>query len=275
MPTQKEMHMAIRGKHALVTGSSRGIGRGIALKLAQHGVKTAIHYFTQEEAANETLAKVRACGGDGFVVQADVCRPEEIQRMFERVRREFDTLDILVSNARPELAAFYRRPMDLTLEQWRMAVDSQAQAFLLEAQTVAQFMPDGGRIIAISYSPSGLTGSWQPWVGMGAAKAALDSLVRYFAVALARRGITVNVVSPGATEDSVVGRLPTEVFQAIKNWHESGWTPMGRVGTPADVGNAVTLLCMEEASFITGQTLHVDGGASLMDPVFPLEIQRG
>ena len=71
-------------------------------------------------------------GGDGFVVQADVSRPEEIQRMFDRVRLEFDTLDILVSNARPELAAFYRPPMDITLEQWRMAVDSQAQAFLLE-----------------------------------------------------------------------------------------------------------------------------------------------
>jgi NAD(P)-dependent dehydrogenase (short-subunit alcohol dehydrogenase family) len=267
--------MALRGKHALVTGSSRGIGRGIALKLAERGVKTAIHYYTQEDAAKETLAKVRACGSDGFLVQADVSRPEEIKRLFERVQQEFGTLDILVSNARPELAAFYRPPMDINLEQWRMAMDSQAQAFLLEVQTVSRLMPDGGRIIAISYSPSGRTGSWQPWVGMGAAKAALDALVRYFAVALGRRNITVNVVSPGATEDSVVGRLPTEVFQAIKKWHESGWTPMGRVGTPADVGNAVLLLCMDEASFITGQTLHVDGGASVMDPVFPLEIQRG
>ena len=267
--------MPLRGKHALITGSSRGIGRGIALKLAEHGVKTAIHYYTQEEAANETLAKVRACGAEGFVVQADVTRPEEIDRMFDRVQREFGKLDILVSNARPELAAFYRPPMDLTLEQWNSAIDSQAQAFLLETQTAARLMPDGGRIIAISYSPSGRTGSWQPWVAMGAAKAALDALARYFAVALGRRGITVNVVSPGATEDSVVGRLPAEVFQAIKAWHESGWTPLGRVGTPADVGNAVLLLCMDEASFITGQTLHVDGGASIMDPVFPLDIQRG
>jgi NAD(P)-dependent dehydrogenase (short-subunit alcohol dehydrogenase family) len=110
---------------------------------------------------------------------------------------------------------------------------------------------------------------------MGTAKAGLDSLSRYFAVALGKRGITVNVISPGATDDSVVGRLPTEVFQAIKSWHEGGWTPLGRVGTPADIGNAVLLLCMDEASFITGQTLHVDGGASIMDTVFPLEIQRG
>jgi enoyl-[acyl-carrier protein] reductase III len=267
--------MSLRGKRALITGSSRGIGRGIALKLAEHGVKTAIHYYTQEEAAKGTLAKVRACGADGFVVQADLTHPEEISRLFDRVQREFGTLDILVSNARPELSAFYRPPMEITLEQWRMALDSQAQAFLLEAQTVARLMPDGGRIIAISYSPSGRSGSWQPWVAMGAAKAALDALVRYFAVALGRRGITVNVISPGTTEDSVVSRLPTEVFQAIKTWHESGWTPLGRVGAPADIGNAVLLLCMDEASFITGQTLHVDGGASIMDPVFPLDIQRG
>ena len=267
--------MTLRGKHALVTGSSRGIGRGITLKLAENGVKTAIHYYRQEEAAKEALALVRACGSDGFVVQADVTRPDEIRGMFDRVKKEFGTLDILVSNARPELAAFYRPPMDINLEQWRSAIDSQAQAFLLEAQTGARIMPDGGRIIAITYSPSGRTGSWQPWVAMGAAKAALDALVRYFAVALGKRGITVNAISPGATDDSVVSRLPTEVFQAIKRWHESGWTPLGRVGTPADIGNAVLLLCMEEASFITGQMLHVDGGASIMDPVFPLEIQRG
>ena len=103
----------------------------------------------------------------------------------------------------------------------------------------------------------------------------LESLVRYFAVALGPRGITVNVISPGATDDSVVSRLPTEVFQAIRAWHESGWTPMRRVGTPADIGNGVMLLCMDEAGFITGQTIHVDGGASVMDPVFPLDIQRG
>jgi enoyl-[acyl-carrier protein] reductase III len=195
--------------------------------------------------------------------------------MFDQVRLEFDGLDIFVSNARPELASFYRPPMDLGLDHWRAALDSQAQAFLLGCQASARLMPDGGRIIAISYSPSGRTGSWQPWIAMGAAKAALDALARYFAVALGRRGITVNIISPGATDDSVVSRLPSEVFQAIRDWHERGWTPMRRIATPADIGNAVTLLCMDEASFISGQTIHVDGGASLMDTVFPLEIQQG
>jgi NAD(P)-dependent dehydrogenase (short-subunit alcohol dehydrogenase family) len=267
--------MPLQGKHALVTGSSRGIGRGIALKLAERGVNVAVHYHTQTEAANETLAQVQARGAKGCLIQADVTRPEDINRMFDQIKREFGRLDIFVSNARPELAAFYQPPMALNLDQWNAAIDSQAQAFLLGSQAAASLMPDGGRIIAISYSPSGRTGSWQPWVAMGASKAALDALSRYFAVALGRRGITVNVISPGATDDSVVGRLPTEVFQAIKAWHESGWTPMRRVGTPADIGNAVTLLCMDEAGFITGQTIHVDGGASVMDPVFPLAIQQG
>jgi len=267
--------MPLQGKYALITGSSRGIGRGIALKLAEQRVNIAVHYYTQVDAANETLAQVKAHGAEGCLIQADVTHPEEISRMFDQVQREFGTLDIFVSNARPELAAFYQPPMALTLDQWHTALDSQAQAFLLGVQASTRLMPDGGRIIAISYSPSGRTGSWQPWAAMGAAKAAMDALARYFAVALGPRGITVNVISPGATDDSVVSRLPTEVFRAIQVWHESGWTPMGRVGTPADIGNAVRLLCMDEAGFITGQTLHVDGGASIMDPVFPLDIQRG
>jgi len=271
----KEVGMPLQGKRALVTGSSRGIGRGIALKLAERGVNIAVHYHTQTEAAKETLAQVQTLGVKGCLIQADVTRTEDIQRMFDQVRRELAGLDIFVSNARPELAAFYRPPMDLGLDHWRAALDSQAQAFLLGCQASAKLMPEGGRIIAISYSPSGRTGSWQPWVAMGAAKAAMEALARYFAVALGPRGITVNVISPGATDDSVVSRLPSEVFKAIQAWHESGWTPMRRVGTPADIGNAVTLLCMDEASFISGQTIHVDGGASIMDAVFPLEIQRG
>ncbi len=274
--------MSLNGKHALITGGSRGIGRGIALKLAENGVRVAIHYYQNEEAAKDTLSKVRANGSDGIVIQADVMRPEDITRMFDRVQAAFGTLDILVNNARPDLPAFYRSPLDITLEHWRVALDSQARAFLLEVQAAARCMSDGGRIIAITYSPSGRTGSWQPWVAMGSAKAALDSLVRYFAVALGKRGITVNGVSPGGVfgapnpiDGGVLTTLPQEVQNAIRAWHESGWTPMGRLGTPGDVGNAVMLLCMEEAGFITGQIIHVDGGASIMDSVFPLNIQQG
>ena len=267
--------MSPEGKHALVTGSSRGIGRGIALKLAERGVRVAVHYFKNESAATDTLAKIRQRGSDGFVIQADVCRPEEIHRMFERIRAEFGKLDILVSNARTEVPTFYQGPMEITLDKWTTALDSQAKAFLLGVREASPLMSDGGRIIAITYAPGGRTGSWQPWVAMGAAKLALESLCRYFAVALAKRGITVNAISPGWIEDSVLNTLPQEVQEMIRSWHEGGWTPMGRLGTPADIGNAVALLCSEEANWITGQLLAVDGGASLMDPGLPLAIQRG
>lgn len=267
--------MSLEGKYALVTGSSRGIGRGIALKLAEKGARVAVHYYEKEAAAKETLAQAREHGSDGFVVQADVSETEAIRRMFSRVKSEFGKLDIFVSSARTELATFYQGPMEIPLEKWDIALDSQAKAFLVAVREAVPLMPDGGRIVAITYTPGGRTGSWQSWVAMGSAKAALESLCRYFAVALAKRGITVNAISPGPIEDSVLNSLPQQVLEMTRAWHASGWTPMGRLGTPADIGNAVALICSEEAGWITGQLIAVDGGASLMDTIFPLEIQRG
>ena len=266
--------MSLNEKQALITGSSRGIGRGIALKLAERGAKVAIHYYQNEAAARDTLSKVRERGSDGFIVQADVSRPDDISRMFKRVQDEFGGLDIFVSNARSEVPTFYQSPLEIGLEQWDMAMDSQGKAFLLGVREASRLMSDGGRIIALTYSVGSRTGSWQPWVAMGAAKAAVESLVRYFAVALARRGITVNALSPGFTEDSVLNSLPPEVQEMVRNWHKE-WTPLGRLGTPADIGNIVAFMCSEEAGWITGQVIFTDGGASIMNPELPPEIQRG
>jgi NAD(P)-dependent dehydrogenase (short-subunit alcohol dehydrogenase family) len=267
--------MPLAGKHALITGSSRGIGRGIALKMAASGVKVAVHYFQNQSAANETLKAVRACGSDGFVAQADVCRPAEISRLFAKVRAEFGKLDIFVSNARPEAATFFQPPLDITLEQWDTAHDSQGKAFLVGVREAIPLMSDGGRILAITYAEGSRTGGLQPWVAMGSAKAALQSLVRYFAVTLAKRGITVNAISPGWTEDSVLNTLPEQAQNLIRNWHKKGWTPMGRLGTPEDIGNVATLMCSEQAAWITGQVICADGGSSLMNPEVPPEIQIG
>src|SRR5881398_141804 len=261
--------MVLSGKHALITGSSRGIGRGIALKLAEHGVNVAVHYYQNETAALETFAQVRERGADGFVVQADVLDPKQITQMFGKIKAEFGKLDIFVSNARPEAGAFFYPPMEITLEQWNAASDSQAKAFLASVHEAVPLMDKGGRILAITYAQGSRTGGLQPWVGMGSAKAALESLVRYFAVTLAKRGITVNAISPGWTEDSVLNSLPPGVQTAIREWHQQGWAPMGRLGTPADVGNVVALLCQAEAGWITGQLIVADGGASLMNPEVP------
>ena len=266
--------MTITARHALVTGGSRGIGRGISLKLADHGVHVAINYVKDEASAKATLEQVRARGADGFIVQADVSQPSQIERMFKRVRDEFGGLDVFVSNARPEVGAFYQPPMSIGLEQWDAAMNSQAKALLVGVREAERLMPENGRIIAITYAPGGRYGSWQSWVGMGAAKSALESLCRYFAVTLAPRGITVNIVSPGWVDDSVLNTLPDPVVQMIRDHHKNGWTPMRRLGTPADIGNVVSLLCSTEAGWITGQLIAADGGMGLMDPALPLAIQQ-
>lgn len=267
--------MSLNGKHALITGSSRGIGRGIALKLAEQGVRIGVHYFQNESAANDTLAEVRKRGSDGFIFQGDVLQLDHVPAMFDKVKSEFGKLDIFVCNARPEAPTFFYPPMDITIEQLNAAFDSQVKVFLLSAREAAALMNDGGRIFALTYAQGSRTGGLLPWVGMGSAKAAMESLVRYFAVALARRNITVNAISPGWTEDSVLNSLPDQVQDLIRNWHTRGWTPMGRLGTPEDIGNVVRLLCSEDAGWITGQVIYADGGASLMNPEVPTEIQVG
>ena len=266
--------ITIKGKTALITGSSRGIGREVALKLAECGVnRIGVHYFKNRIAADDTASKLRERGAEPLLIQADVTKVDDITRMFAVVRESFGGLDIFVSNARPDIEHFYQSVMEIPLENWQTAFDSQSRALLVATREAVKLMPDGGRIIAITYAPGGRTGTWQPWVAMGSAKAAMESLGRYFAVALATRRITVNAVSPGATEDSVFNTLPPEVLQMLRKWAESGWVPMRRLTTPADVGNVVALLCSEEAGFVTGQTIHVDGGCSLAATDLPLELQ--
>lgn len=266
--------MTIKARHALITGGSRGIGRGIALKLAEYGVKIAVNYLRDEASAKATLAQIRARGSDGFIVQADVSRPKDVERLFARVKDEFGGLDIFINNARGEVSTFYEPAMSIGLDKFDAAMDSQAKAFLVAVRAAAEQMGRGGRIVAITYTPGGRYGSWQSWVAMGAAKSALEVLCRYFAVALAPRGITVNAISPGWVEDTVLNTLPDAVVQMIRDWHKSGWTPMGRIGTTSEIGDAVSLLCTEEAGWITGQVIAADGGASLMEPGLPLAIQQ-
>lgn len=269
------MPITIPQKTALVTGSSRGLGRGIVLKLAEAGVKKiAVNYNENDAAAQETARMLKERGAETLLLKANVGNMEHVKAMFAKIKQTWGSLDIYVSNARATLATgFYAGPMEVPIEQWQATYDSQAKEFLVATREAVSMMGKNGRIIAITYAPGGSKGSWQPWVAMGTAKAAKESLARYFAVALAQKGITVNIVSPGACDDSVLSGLPPEVFKMIKDWHESGWTPMRRLGTPADVGNGVVLLCSEAANFITGQTLFVDGGGQAMMPDFPLPIQ--
>lgn len=269
--------MQIKFHSALILGSSRGLGRAIAIKLAQEGVrKIGVHYLTRKDEAEKTLAQVRDRGGDGVLVQGDTSDPASVKTMVEEAAAKLGGCDIFVQSAVPAFDKIYQHGLstEVPLEKWQLGFDTQARAFFVAVPLAAKHMRNGGRILALSYKPGATTGGWQPWVGMGSAKAALESMCRYFAVGLARDGITVNAVSPGISDETTLfGQLPAEVQSAMKQWIGAGWTPMRRQASPEDIANACALLCSEEASFVTGHTIAVDGGSSLMNPDFPLALQ--
>jgi enoyl-[acyl-carrier protein] reductase III len=264
----------LHGRYALVTGGSRGIGRGIALRLAERGATVAVNYQKDEAAARDTVARICACGGDGFVVQADVSQPSELASMATLVRERFGALDIFVNNALGDLLGFMSPPLSVSLEQWDAAYHSQSRAFLVGMREVAPLLRERGRVIAVSYWPGSHLGGFLPYFAMGTNKAALEAMCRYYAVALAPRGITVNALCAGITDDSIVNRLPPAACEAMLTRLREGWNPMGRPGTPADIGGAVAALCAPDAGWITGQTIVADGGAMLMNPEVPLDFQR-
>lgn len=271
---QQHRYRYLEGKFAVVTGGSRGIGRGIALKLAEKGATVAVNYVVNETAAKRTLAEIKNLGADGFIAQADVSKPDAVLAMVERVRNEFGSLDIFVNNALGNLLGFMSPPLQVTLEQWHEAFEVQSRAFLVGVQKAAPLMRTGGRIISISFWPGSHAGGFLPYFAMGSNKAALEAMSRYFAVALAPRSITVNTICAGITDDSIVNALPKEAQEAMLSWLREGWNPSGRAGTPADIGGAVAALCMEETAWITGQTIVADGGSSLMTAEVPLFFQR-
>ena len=269
--------MRIPFNTALITGSSRGIGRRIAVKLAAEGVgRIAVHYRTRKREAETTLSQIHEAGGTGVLLQGDVSDAAVAEKIVKDAAEQLGGCDIFVHSVIPPLEEIYEHTLstEVPLAKWQLAFDTQARAFFVCARTAATYMTGGGRILALTYTPGGRTGGWQPWVGMGSAKAAVDSMSRYFAVALGRHGVTVNTVSPGCSDETTaLGQTPQAVQDALKSWAEAGWTPMGRRCTPQDIADVCALLCTEEARFLTGQTIAVDGGSSLMNPDFPLELQ--
>jgi enoyl-[acyl-carrier protein] reductase III len=246
----------VEGQVAVVTGAGRGIGRAIALRLAAAGTHVVVNYYLNCEAAEKTAAEIRSCGVRAHPIQADMKDPAQIRALFDEVGAIFGGLDILVSNA---ASGVFRGAGELTAKHWDWMMHTHPRAFLLCAQAALPLMQGRrGRMVAVSSLGSQRT--IPNYAGMGAAKAALESLTRYLAVEYGPLGIAVNAVSGGA----VSTESWTQMAEAAAVLDDIGRrTPAGRIATPEDIAAAVLFLCGPEAEMIRGQVLVVDGGYSL------------
>lgn len=247
--------MSLRGKTALVTGGSRGIGRAITLKLAEEGADVIINFFRKKQAAEETAQAVREKGVNGETIKADVGDPEKIDRMFDEIRDRYGRLDILVNNAGSGVA---RAAMDLDDRGWDWTMDINARAFLLCAQRSADLMKEGGSMVSISSLGSRLV--FPIYTAVGVSKAALEALTRYLAVELAPRGIRVNGVSAAAVQTEALKFYVSDPDLPQPTWRT---TPAGRMVLPEDIAEVVAFLCSDAAYMIRGQIIVIDGGMSL------------
>ncbi len=249
------MATPLAGKTALVTGAARGIGRAIALKLAAGGCDVAANYYNSHDEAEALCVEIRALGRRAVAIKASVGMPDSVDELFAELRRHFDRLDIVVSNA---ASGVLRPATEMALKHWRWCMETNAFALNLLAQRALPLMPQGGRIIAMS--SLGAQRAMPDYGFIGASKAALESLVRTLAQELGPRGIRVNAVSAGVVDTDALQHFPNRAA-LLASFAER--TPAGPTLTPDDVAGAVYLLCLPEAAMINGHTLFVDGGFAI------------
>lgn len=244
------------GKKALITGGSRGIGRAISLLLASRGTDIAINYVKDEEAAAGTAAEVEKLGRRCLAIKADISEPKEIKEMFKSVRDEFSSLDFFVSNAVSGVIGPAER---IGRFGWDRAINTNTRSFMLLTQQAVRLFPEGGgKIVAIS--SIGSNTCLPGYAAVGASKAALEALVRYFAKELAPRGINVNAVSGGPVDTSALDYFP-EKDKIIEDWKAR--SPRKRIARPEEIAAVVGFLLSGEAAWIQGQTIVADGGMTL------------
>ena len=243
------------GKVALITGGSRGIGRAIALRLAEYGADVVVNYVRHRGDAEDTVAAIEKKGVRCLAVKANVAQEEDVVRMFDEIRKRHDHLDIVVSNA---ASGVLKPAMELTIRHWNWAMDINARALLTLSQHAVPMMRSGGRILAVS--SLGAVRAVPNYTVVGASKAALESLVRHLAVELGPKGINVNTISAGVVDTDALKKFPNR--DDIINLSLAR-TPLGRLTTPEDVADLALFLCSNLATMIHGQTVVVDGGYAI------------
>jgi len=237
------------GKVAIVTGASKGIGRAISLELARNGYHIVVNYHSDEKGAIETLAMIRREGGDGDIMQFDVSNHTETQNAFDVILKRFKTIDALVNNAGIAADGLF---VMMTRKDWHSVIDVSLGGFYNMTKPVLEKMvvQKRGAIVSIA-SVAGLMGN-RGQANYSAAKAGLIGASRAVASEVARLGIRVNVVAPGLIDTEMIKDAPIANIKSL--------IPMARIGSPDEVAKVVRFLCSDDASYITGQVISVNGG---------------
>ena len=246
----------LQDKVAIVTGASRGIGKAIALELASQGATVVVNYAKSSSAADAVVEEITAAGGKAIALQADVAKSEEVDNLVDSTKQKFGHIDVLVNNAGIARDTLMLR---MKLEDWQAVIDLNLTGVFLCTRAVSKLMlkQKSGRIINIT-SVSGLMGN-PGQSNYSAAKAGVIGLTKTLAKEFASRGVTVNAVAPGFIATAMTDVLTDKQKEAILTR-----VPAGRLGSGEDVAAAVLYLSSEEAGYVTGQTLHVNGGMAMI-----------
>ncbi len=248
----------LEGKTAVITGSGRGIGRGIALALAAQGCNIAVNYVRKREEAEQTAGEIRALGVRAAVIKANVGKEEEVRQLVDDAAAELGGVDIFIGNA----ASGVLKPLsEIDAKAWDWTLNINARSILFGAQAAVPYMRQRGWGRILTITSIGSRRVFPEYGVVGVSKAAIETVTRYLAVELAPANIICNCISPGVVVTGALDFFPRRdamIAHAVKH------TPAGRIATPEDVGAVAAWLCSDAAAMIVGQTIEVDGGYSLL-----------